>query len=704
MKEKRKNIGYLMPRFGSFFPQGWGREFAGCEKQQKEFDAIRSMALECEKLRYDSIWLYYDFIINPEAYTRLLKTKLWIFTRSGDMCKMRRSTVMTFALFSIMAIAMLNIDARMPRIGVNLVKAMPNVVPRYCSSELSIEAPYFSGDASQTNQFNVAESSSHGFVHVSSMDPHYLEFDDGTPFHAVGINTGWWLDESEAQNMKAHNISLGRVWMCSWHINIEPQLGVYSESAAAQLDNILAVAEKYDLYIQLVLLTFTDFSEIYPNHWVLNPYNTANDGPCEAPADFFTNDTAKDYIKNRFNYILNRWSDNPRIAIWEFWNEVDLVGRSVSPYVPVTDAMVNAWQEDVAQVFRQNDTHHRPLTISCSGDIFWNQTFLSDANDIIQIHTYNQNSPVSLASQVSNYIKSYENSSKPVVIGEYGVTSGDKVEFLHSGLWPALASGSGYSSMYWYTNHAEISEDMWNRYLYFERFVHDIPWPSLNISEGTAGMSGASNVRVFSIQGDEFAIAWVQHTASEGTVSGAKVTFYDLSSRAYTVYIYNDSDGTYLDQYYAPLLGEDLTVDLPNFIRHLAVKVTALEFAGPVAEVDSVQRVELGKTVTFDASGSLPGWNGTHFMSIISYDWNFGDGETGTGMIMNHTYIKPGAYNVTLTVQDEVGDSDTASATLNVETGPVMLPWLIAGIVTTVIAASIALYFSKFRKRRGVKT
>jgi len=90
-------------------------------------------------------------------------------------------------------------------------------------------------------------------------------------------------------------------------------------------------------------------------------------------------------------------------------------------------------------------------------------------------------------------------------------------------------------------------------------------------------------------------------------------------------------------------------------------------------------------------------------MSIISYDWNFGDGETGTSMIINHTYTQPGAYNVTLTVQDEVGDSDTTSITLNVETASVMFPRLIVGIVTTVIAAFIALYFLKFRKRTGVK-
>lgn len=58
-----------MIRFGSFVPQGWRREFAGWEKPGKEFDAIKSVALECERLGYDSVWIYDHFITYPEATT-----------------------------------------------------------------------------------------------------------------------------------------------------------------------------------------------------------------------------------------------------------------------------------------------------------------------------------------------------------------------------------------------------------------------------------------------------------------------------------------------------------------------------------------------------------------------------------------------------------------------------------------------------------
>lgn len=47
--------------------------------------------------------------------------------------------------------------------------------------------------------------------------------------------------------------------------------------------------------------------------------------------------------------------------------------------------------------------------------------------------------------------------------------------------------------------------------------------------------------------------------------------------------------------------------------------------------------------------------------SIVSYDWDFGDGNLGSGAIVNHTYANAGRYNVTLTVSDNAGASDTAN-------------------------------------------
>ncbi len=60
--------------------------------------------------------------------------------------------------------------------------------------------------------------------------------------------------------------------------------------------------------------------------------------------------------------------------------------------------------------------------------------------------------------------------------------------------------------------------------------------------------------------------------------------------------------------------------------------------------------------VTFDASlSSDPGG------SITAYNWNFGDGFTGTGRTISHTYTAEGEYTVALTVTDNEGKTGTIS-------------------------------------------
>lgn len=59
--------------------------------------------------------------------------------------------------------------------------------------------------------------------------------------------------------------------------------------------------------------------------------------------------------------------------------------------------------------------------------------------------------------------------------------------------------------------------------------------------------------------------------------------------------------------------------------------------------------------VNFDGSGSIGG-NGE---VIVYYAWDFGDMTTGNGITTSHTYPSAGDYNVSLTVTNTCGRSDT---------------------------------------------
>jgi parallel beta-helix repeat protein len=82
----------------------------------------------------------------------------------------------------------------------------------------------------------------------------------------------------------------------------------------------------------------------------------------------------------------------------------------------------------------------------------------------------------------------------------------------------------------------------------------------------------------------------------------------------------------------------------------------------PVAYAGSNRTADVGETVNFDASRSSGN------VSIVSYEWSFGDGTTGTGETTSHIYTSPGTYTVTLTVKDALNAIGTNTATITVNT------------------------------------
>ncbi len=79
----------------------------------------------------------------------------------------------------------------------------------------------------------------------------------------------------------------------------------------------------------------------------------------------------------------------------------------------------------------------------------------------------------------------------------------------------------------------------------------------------------------------------------------------------------------------------------------------------PVADLDTSSTiVDKEELVTFNASGSYDpdGY-------IVDYSWDFGDGDTATGVTVSHSYPASGAYSVTLTVTDNDGATDSVTVT-----------------------------------------
>jgi hypothetical protein len=89
--------------------------------------------------------------------------------------------------------------------------------------------------------------------------------------------------------------------------------------------------------------------------------------------------------------------------------------------------------------------------------------------------------------------------------------------------------------------------------------------------------------------------------------------------------------------------------------------ITCLNHA-PVANTGGPYTGIRGFPVPFDGSQSADPDGRT-----VSYDWDFGDGTSGSGIKPIHTYNQEGTYQVILGVRDEHGETSTSSTTATVQ-------------------------------------
>jgi PKD repeat protein len=83
----------------------------------------------------------------------------------------------------------------------------------------------------------------------------------------------------------------------------------------------------------------------------------------------------------------------------------------------------------------------------------------------------------------------------------------------------------------------------------------------------------------------------------------------------------------------------------------------------PVAKADASPQTGLAPlNVQFSGASSTDADG-----KIESYSWDFGDGATGSGVTVSHTYTRKGTYEVTLTVKDNKGGTGRDDITITVD-------------------------------------
>jgi hypothetical protein len=248
-----------------------------------------------------------------------------------------------------------------------------------------------------------------------------------------------------------------------------PGLGRYYDKTAERLDEVLNYSEEKGLYVMLTIDyhgVFKDFIDSWGSNaeWRTNPYNAANGGPCETPADFFTNSEAKRIYKNKLRYLVARWGYSTHLACWELFNEID----NVMDWQKVPAVTIVSWHKEMAAYLKQVDPYKHLVSTSVSHrevPDLWK----IDNLDFSGHHVYGPGMNVKdINKSILKYVETFD---KPDVVSEFALGwKGPGRDYppelyeinLHKGLWWGMFSPTPVLPLSWW----------WEWHYHYNHYFH----------------------------------------------------------------------------------------------------------------------------------------------------------------------------------------------------------------------------------------
>jgi PKD repeat protein len=154
---------------------------------------------------------------------------------------------------------------------------------------------------------------------------------------------------------------------------------------------------------------------------------------------------------------------------------------------------------------------------------------------------------------------------------------------------------------------------------------------TFDASSSRAG-TGASQITAYN---------WTFGDATQGTGRTVTHTFTAVQSFSVTLTVTNDR-------------GLSATTTVPVVVGAVTAPTPTFVFSPSAPQV--------GQTIVFNAdqSASAPGH------TLTAFNWNFGDGATGSGVTVSHVFAAAGTFTVVLSVIDDTAQKGTTSVSVTV--------------------------------------
>ncbi len=445
-----------------------------------------------------------------------------------------------------------------------------------------------------------------GFIKVSK-DKRYLEFTNGDPYFAIGINAinlqGDFISlASYMKELAANGCNYIRLWLSQSHVPLfsREAPGICQEHAWGY-DYIFGIAEEYGIYIKVCfehMRKFVDVDRvIWSDHESMFSYKKG--GPCMSEYDFFAKAEAREKFKQEVvDYIISRWGYSPNIFAWELWNEIDTVrGCGTNFQSPMWKAVVD-WNRDIGEYIKQRD-HGRHLVVNSLGSyVVRKEIWELEVNDLAQVHgywkpnTFNQDSAKDIAAFVEEYLEEIKRFDKPALFAEFGLVNdrwgSNDLQYadrdgiiIHDGAWCSLATGAAGTAMFWWGN---MLREMGLQWVFkgISSFVKDIDFASEGFQDVYA-ICNKPEIKVRGQKGKNTTIIWLKNrqytwwnkimNSHVPGVTDVSLEVYDHADGIYTIQIWDSVTGEVIKEYMTECRKSTIIVELDRVHRDCPIKI-----------------------------------------------------------------------------------------------------------------------------------
>jgi hypothetical protein len=432
---------------------------------------------------------------------------------------------------------------------------------RYCPRRPGLHrwAAYRGATLVAEGSFDVQEASG-GFVRVSARDPRYFETEDGAVFVPNGLNLAfpsaitlsagsefakgagvafYGIREYERwfRKLAENGGNFARIWLSNRYFALDGEgEGSVTDEGLARFDAVVEAARTYGIRLTVSFEHFRRLrtSEMAPaEEWV-----TPNATFFRAVVDPDTGTSPEDMDEwyngarwqelwlRKIRAIADRYADDPAIAVWELWNEINCCKTSAWE---VQRAWTERTLKTVAQLFpRQLVANSLGGYERDAASVFYDD-FKSVGLPFTQVHRYlDPGSPMLIVrtdpiAASMDAIRRSALPDRPALLAETGAVNDNHTGvfsqcrrdergiILHDTLFAPFFAGSAGPGHHWFWDERYV--DMRNLWYHFRLFADLIAGTDPREEAFKPFEFEKSGARGFGLAGQRTTLVWVRNSA-----------------------------------------------------------------------------------------------------------------------------------------------------------------------------------------------